>query len=49
MILLKEVSIAIMNNLIHGENTYGYFRFPIKFNLFGKHQAIDNAVFDTGC
>lgn len=37
------------NDIIIGTVKRGTFKFPIEFDMFGKHQYITQAVFDTGC
>lgn len=37
------------NDTIIGAIEKGSFHFPIEFNMFGNHQYIPDATFDTGC
>lgn len=37
------------NDVIIGTVKKGSFHFPIEFNMFDRHQYIQDAIFDTGC
>lgn len=37
------------NDTIIGVVERGSFHFPIEFDMFGNHQYIPDAIFDTGC
>lgn len=49
MIHMKERIVVSTNDVIIGKVNRGSFRFPIEFDIIGLKQAINDAVYDTGC
>lgn len=46
---MKERIVVSTNDVIIGKVNRGSFRFPIEFDIIGLKQAINDAVYDTGC